>query len=355
MASGNDCFSQGDWTNALTAFNQAQEIERKFTFSDEPTRASLQEFIVKSKVFNALEQGKKAFAEAQWDQAINQYETAVQLLEENSEILRRDNPLESQQKISRIMLHAAIIRDKQRVANHLKNKELSQAIDKMQAIIETIAMSSFVREEEFQTIIKETRLTINQTREDLLMAGHISYLTDNYQKLFTQNNPALNAERLSRPRITFLKKIGNKRLYKVQCFEEGHERPVLLQASYIHDPITNKWHFFNKDNAINEQETVSAGQKMLSSAYQAQEDRVISEQISYLTDNFQTLFIQTTPSLLPESLSRPQARFLRKIGEKMLFMLQCFDQEAGNSAPLKAGYLYDPASKQWEPYNNEAK
>lgn len=251
MASGDEYFSQGEWTKALAAFTQAQERERTFSFADTQTRASLQEIIVRTKVFNALEQGKKDFAEARWDQAISQYETAIELLEENSEILRRDKPLESQQKISRLMLHAAIIRDKQSIAKHLKNKEFTQAIGKMQAIIETTDISSFAGEKEFQTIIRETQLSINQAREDLLMAGQVSYLTTNYQKLFIQNNPALIAERLSHPRVTFLRKIGAKKIYRVQCFEEGHGRPVLLQASYIYDPATRKWLLFSNDSSVN--------------------------------------------------------------------------------------------------------
>ncbi|MBU1986933.1 MAG: hypothetical protein KJ846_06870 [Proteobacteria bacterium] len=351
MASGDEYFSQENWTNALTAFEQAQKIEQKFSFSDAETLTSLQEIIVRTKVFNSLEQGKKAFADAQWDQAISLYEQAIQLLEENSELLRRDNPQQSQQKISRLMLHAAVIRDQQSVANHLKNKEFTQAISKLQAIIKTTSMSSFASEEEFQTIIKETELSIIQAQEDLLKSQHISYLTNNYQKLFTQNNPALNAENLSSPRVTFLKKIGHKMLYRIQCYEQGNSRPVLLQTSYIYDPATKQWRFFSNENSANEQNTINAGQKILSSAYQAQEDRLISEQILYLTDNFQTLFIQDNPSLLPESLSRPQAIFLKKIGGKMLFMLQCFDQGSGDSTLLKVSYLYDPAKNQLEPYN----
>lgn len=253
MAAGEENFSKGDWQNALIAFEQAQQIDLNFSFSNPQTVASLQEFIVKAKVFNALEQGKKAFSDAQWDQAIGQYETAIQLLEANSEILRRDNPVQSQQKISRLMLHAAIIRDKQGVASHLKNKEVIPALNKLQAIIKTIEMSPLAKEQEFQAIIKETRLSINQAQEDILVAEQISYLTNNYQKLFTQNNPTLTAENLSQPRANFLKKIDNNLLFKLQCFEQGHSSPVLLQTSYIYNPATKQWHFFNNDKPEGEQ------------------------------------------------------------------------------------------------------
>ncbi len=353
MTAGEENFSKGNWQNALVAFEQAQKIDQNFSFSNAKTVASLQEVLVKTKVFNALEQGKRAFADAQWDQAINQYETAIKLLEENREILQRDNPLQSQQKISRLMLHAAIIRDKQSVASHLKNKDFIPAIDKLQTIIEIINMSSFGREQEFQTIIKETKLSINQAQEDSLIAEQTSYLTNNYQKLFTKNNPTLHAENLSQPRVNFLKKINNTLLFKLQCFEQGHGRPVLLQINYIYNPTTKQWHFFNNDKSEDEQEAKTTGQNILSSAYQAQEDQVISEQISYLTNNFQALFIEDNPTLLRENLSKPQANFVKKMGEKILFQLQCLDKRADKPTLLKTNYLYDPANNQWEIYPNK--
>jgi hypothetical protein len=355
IATGEEYFGKGDWNNALTAFEQAQEKERTLSPSDIPSRSSsIQENIVRTKIFNSLEQGKKAFADAQWDQAINYYETALQLLEENSEILRRDNPLQSQQKISRLMLHAATIRDKQSAASHLKNKEFSEGINKLQAVIETINKSSFANEQEFQTIIKETRVSVNQAQDDLLITEHTTYLTTNFQKLFTENNPALSADNLLNPRVSFLKKIGDKSLYKIQCFEQGHGRPVLLQASYIYDPATKKWRFYGSETSVNEQEAEITGQKILNSAYQAQERRVIAAQVSYLTNNFQALFIQDNPDLLPDTLSKPEAIFQKKIGEKFLFLLQCLQRKPdGSSVSLKISYLYNPVSNQWDPYDKK--
>jgi tetratricopeptide (TPR) repeat protein len=350
MAAGEGHFAKGEWNKALTAFEQAQEIEKPHSFADATTVTSLQEVIVRTKVFDSLEQGKKAFTEAQWDAAIASYEIALRLLEENSEILRRDNPLQSQQKIAKLMLHAAITRDQQSVATHLKAKEFSLAIDKLQAIIETVNKSPLAKEQEFQTIIKETRGSIAQAQEDLLMIDLNAYLTDNFQKIFTLNNPTLTAENLTQPKTAFVKKIDSKLLFKLQCFEQGHGRPVLLQISYIYDPATQKWRFYSNDKSVNEREEAATGQKILAGAYQAQEDRLIAKQIAYLNDNFQTLLVEDTPDLLAENLTKPQASFVKKIGDKMLFALQYLDQNGEKPTPRKISYLYDPATNKWELY-----
>jgi tetratricopeptide (TPR) repeat protein len=353
VASGDTYLAKGDWDSALTVFEKAQEIEKAFPASDPSSRSALAENIIRTKIFTSLEQGTKAFAEAQWDQAINHYKTARQLLDENSELLNRENPHQSTQKISRLIVHAAVIRDMQGAANHLKNKEFSEAINKLQAVMETINQSPFASEQEFQAITKEARISASQAQEELLISEHISYLTSNYQKLLTQNNPSLAPENLSNPRISFLKKIGNKSVYKIQCVELGHGSPVLIQASYFYDPATRKWSFYRNDASINEPEAELSGQKILAATYQAQENRLIAEQITYLKENSQTLFIQENPSLRPENLTRPEAAFQRKIGEKLLFTLQCLHREADKSTPLKINFLYNSANNKLEPYDTK--
>ncbi len=355
VTAGDSYLAKGDWDNALTVFEQAQEKEKSFPASDPSSHSALAENIIRTKIYSSLEQGTKAFADAQWDQAINYYKTALQLLEENSELLNRDNPLQSQQKISRLILHAAVIRDMQSAANLLKNKELSEAITKLQTVIETINRSPFANEQEFQTITKEARASANKIQEDLLVSEHISYLTNNYQKLLTQNNPSLAPENLSNPRASFLKKIGNKSVYKIQCFEKGHGHPVLLQASYAYDPSTKKWSFYSNDTSVNEQETEMTGQQILAATYQAQENRVIAEQIRYLKENSQAIFMQNNPDLRPENLSKPEAFFQKKIGENLLFTLQCVHQDGDKSTPLRASFLYNSVNNKLEPYETKPK
>jgi ubiquitin-protein ligase len=348
VASGEEFLSKEEWAFALQAFEQAQKKEQLFSLTDTSAHASLQENIVRARVFNALEQGKKASADNQWDQAISEYETANNLLKENREILNHDNLQQSQHKIIKLILNAEIIKERQRADFHMKNKEFAPAIDKLQMIIKTINTSSFASEPEFQTIINETKTSLNIAQGDLLIAEQASYLTNNYQKFFILNNPTLIPEKLVNPRTTYLQKIDNKLLFKIQCSEEGHGRPVLLQTHYLYDPTTKQWVFYNNDQLTNEQKSEKTGQQILSSAYQAQENRLIAEQIAYLTENFQTLFMQNNPTLLRAEISKPQATFLKKIGEKMLFMLQGVHQESGKSTLLKIHYLYDPATNQWE-------
>lgn len=353
IATGDDHFAKKDWTNALAAFELALDKERALSSTDQPIPNSLQERIVRTKIFKALEEGKRAFADAQWDLAIGHYQTAAQLLNQNHEILQGDNPRESQQKIARVMLHAAIIRDQQSAAGHLKNKEYKEGVNKLQAILDTINKSAFTHEREFQEIAREAKASVNQAREELLIAEHIAYLTKNYQKLFTQNNPALNPDNLVSPQAVFLKKIGDKSLYKIQCFEQGHGRPVLLQTRYLHDPATGKWHFYSGETTELDQPAEVAGQKILHSAYQARDNQIIAEQIAYLKENFQTLLTLDGPDLHPETLSNPEVFFQKKIGEKFEFLLQCLHWDTDRATTMKRTYLYDPATKRWQPVHQK--
>jgi hypothetical protein len=255
-----------------------------------------------------------------------------------------------QQELDKLALRNAVSRDRQSAATHLEAKEFTQAIDKLQAIIETINKNPLAKEQEFQTIIKETKASVAQAQEDLLLVELSTYLIDNFQKIFTQNNPILAAENLTQPKTAFVKKIDSKLLFKLQCFEQGHGRPVLLQISYIYDPTTQKWRFYSNDKSVNEREEATTGQNILAGAYKAQEDRLIAKQIAYLIDNFQTLLAENDPDLPAENLTNPQASFVKKVDAKMLFTLQYLDKSSDKPTPRKVSYLYDPETNKWEPY-----
>lgn len=241
MTAGETSYGKGEWKEALSNFEQAQKTEHESPFADPEILLSLQEVIARSKVFHTLELGKEAFTNSQWDQATQYYESAIKLLDENREVLRRDDPEKSQQKIARLLLHTAIIKEKQKIAMHHKNKELDSAKDAMRTLLAMVTKSEFAKEPDFLKISRETEEDLAKAEEELYIKEQVDYLTDNYQKLFIQNNPSLSPESLSNPKVTFLKKIGNQHLFRLQCSEEGHGRPVILQSSYLHDPLTKKW------------------------------------------------------------------------------------------------------------------
>jgi ubiquitin-protein ligase len=244
---GHKSFNSGEWDAALSSYQRALDLVEKLDLSESDTISSLYENIAKTKIYMTIEKGRKAFAASQWDDVIALYEEAILLLEENSKLLSRINTKESRMKLSRIMLHAAIIKDKQDVANYLKSEEYASAIKKLGHIKRSITRSQFADRPEFHTILEEIASQVKDAEKQLLFIEQTTYLTDNYEKLFLKHYPAATRSTLSAPKIEYLKDIGSKLLFRIQCTETTGGRPLRLQMDYLYSPSTKSWSFYTEE------------------------------------------------------------------------------------------------------------
>lgn len=244
---GHSAFKAGDWAGALASYEHALKLAKKLGLAKSDAITSLRENIVRTNIYMAIEKGKKAFAASSWDEVISQYEKAIILLEENSELLSSINTQASGEKLSRIMLHAEIIQGKQSLAKFLKDEELEQAVDKMRDIQQIIVRSKFVDMPEFQTLMDELTADISATREKIQIRKQSTYLTENFEKLFLKHYPAASGSVLSAPKVEFLKNIGEQLLFRMQCTEKSGGRPLRLQMDYLYSPASGTWKFYTEN------------------------------------------------------------------------------------------------------------
>ncbi|MDR3631231.1 MAG: hypothetical protein P4L42_12950 [Desulfocapsaceae bacterium] len=237
-------FTAGRWQDAADQYHNALDMAKDIPNPPSAEMAELNENSTKADLFAAIQGGKEAFDRAQWDEAIRKYESAILLLNENSKSLKQVSSEENRQKISRIMLQASIIRDKQEVARNLKEGRYKPAIDRLLAIADTVTKSPFNREEEFKEVIKEAHVSIAEARQNQLISECTSYLTDNYKDLFVKNYAATRSDSLSDPKATFVKKIDERLLFKLECTETGQGKPLRLIMNYLFDPASRQWKFF---------------------------------------------------------------------------------------------------------------
>lgn len=242
-------FKTGEWANALSSYQQALGLVEKLGLSQSATIATLHQNMARTQIYLSIEKGKEAFAASRWDDVITHYQKAIVLLEENSKLLSKINTTESRAKLSRIMLHAAIIKDKQEVAKSLKAKNYLAAIEQLGAIREGITESPFRDQEEFRAILKELATQIQEAETADLRIEQIAYLTANYKKLFLKHYPAAARSELSLPSVIFLRNLERNLLFRLQCTETGSGRPLRLQMDYLYSPSDKSWSFYSE--AIN--------------------------------------------------------------------------------------------------------
>lgn len=244
---GHNFFNNNEWLSALDSYQRALELVVKLNLPESNTISDLHENIARTKIYMTVEKGQEAFAAAHWDEAISQYEQAIILLEENSKLLSQINTKDSRGKLSRIMLHASIIRDKQDVAKHLKSEKYGPALAKLHNIKESIAASSFAAQPEFQIILQDISNQIQDAEKQLIINEKTAYLLENFNALFLKHYPAAVHSILTSPKVEYLKKIENKFLFRMQCTEESGGRPIRLQMNYLYSPANGKWEFYSDE------------------------------------------------------------------------------------------------------------
>lgn len=243
---GHHDFKNGNWENALGNYQHALILVKKLGLAESDTIKSLHENIARTKIYMAIEKGKDAFKAAQWDEVISQYEKAIILLRENSNLLRSINTEESGEKLSRIMLHAEIIQDKQDLAKLLKTDDYEPAVDKLQEIKKTVTESRFAKRPEFKIIVEEASAQITDINNKLLIHQQSNYLIENFEKLFLKHYPAASGSTLSSPKVEYMKNIDNKLLFRMQCTEKSGGRPLRLQMDYLYSPANGSWTFYSE-------------------------------------------------------------------------------------------------------------
>jgi len=242
---GDSTFAQNEWSKAAHLYQEAVTIGKSMRNLSSAELSELLEKAAKAKLYSTIQGGKEAFDNAQWDKAIQRYETAISLLKEDSTILKQGSSEENRKKLTRIMLQASIIRDKQDVARKLKDKKIPQAVNKLQAILETVRNSPFSKEEYFQQIIKEVELRIIETKNNQLISEATEYLIKNYKTVVKKNYPIATEGSLSEPKATFVKKLGAKLLFKIECTDMGQGTPLRIIMYNTYDPSSKKWAFYS--------------------------------------------------------------------------------------------------------------
>lgn len=245
---GDMAFQESKWVEASAQYRKALAIAIKAPNPDEDTIYELKQLVVKGDLYAIISGGKSAFRRAEWDKAIDSYDQAITLLEDNRELLQQANTDENRKKLARILLQASVIRDKQSAARHLKEHEYNQAIEKLQAIINSVSSSDFAEEQVFVAAQDEAQRSIEQAQTDSLLSDKISYLEDNFEDLFTKHYSGSPPESLTERTVVFERQDKDMLLFRLQCVEVGHGRPLQLVMKYAYDLQTGAWRFYSDAN-----------------------------------------------------------------------------------------------------------
>ncbi|MFN2353642.1 MAG: hypothetical protein ABR512_03825 [Desulfopila sp.] len=244
---GKKYFDANDWESAIQQYEKALRLRgvSTVTTSHEQT-ASLYSNMAEAELFTLINSAKDSFSQSEWHNAISYYQQAIELVREKGELLKRIDPDEIQQQLERIILRTRIVQHKQKADQRLSNEEYTKAILAYNKVIDVVQASGLEDDKEFKAIIQGTRENIEKTRTDAAIAQRIQYLEDNYITIFAENYSAAIPEYLSDPKATFLRYTDGKELYEIQCLESNRGRKLRLVMLYSYDPSRDAWEFYSK-------------------------------------------------------------------------------------------------------------
>ena len=136
--------------------------------------------------------------------------------------------------------------------NFIAGKEVSMenveiAIKELENIQQSITSSQFAEQAEFQAILEEIVPQIQDAKEQLTLIEQSTYLKNNFKKMFLKHYPTATHSKLSNPRVEYLRHIGNKPLFRMQCTSTDSGRPFRIQMDYLYSPSDGHWSFYSED------------------------------------------------------------------------------------------------------------
>ncbi len=234
-------FTQSQWQETIRFLEQAQQtITNNPSVVTDKERLDLHKLLVNARLYLMLSTAREAYEGKQWDQAIQQYQGALDLLNNDPESA---NELvgDSVEKIERTLLLVNIAQLQEKVVIAEGNKDAAGVIRHGTAIQRLIQGSKFNNDAAIKTIAQKVGSNVGSHQEALNQADKVRWLEEHYEDIFRNNYPTFRGSKLTQPKAVFDKKVGNKSYFNLTCIERSQGSASKLELNYAFDHDTGKW------------------------------------------------------------------------------------------------------------------
>lgn len=234
-------FTQSQWEETIRFLEQAQStINANPAVVSAKDRLDLHKLLVNARLYLMLSRAREAYEGKNWDQAIQEYQNALDLL--NNEPNNTDDPvIDSVDKIARtlLMVQIAQIQDKVLVAEG--NGDIAEVIAQSRNIQRLIQGSKFADDPAVKIVYQKVGHTIASHQDALRQNEKIRWLEEHFEEIFRSNYPTFRGSKLMQPKAVFVRKVGSKSLFTLTCVERSQGASSKLELAYMYDPATDKW------------------------------------------------------------------------------------------------------------------
>ncbi len=245
LLQGQEAFTAANWQETIAMLERAQHIlAANPEVASAAEKREINRLLVNSRLYHILSGAKDAFEKQEWEKAIQEYEGAISLLEDNRDLLGGSVP-DSIEKIRKTILMTQISREQNLNALAVEKKDAEASLKSYQTINDLISTSPFQEDETLGKILKNARDMTDTLAYEIKINRRIDWLTEHYEEIFRKMYPSAKSSELLRPQADFIREENGRLLFKVACVEKRQGRSFRLELNYQYDPKTDSWDIYS--------------------------------------------------------------------------------------------------------------
>lgn len=192
-----------------------------------------------------LSTATKAHDEEQWETAIENYQSALGLINEKGKYL--GSKAEQKGKLRRNLFLDQISSHTKNAEEAEKIKDFATALEEHKAMVYLIGKNDAAEDGEMKETLVNSMQQVAVLEEKLRIQNNLQWLLDNYKEIFLTHYPATIPSSLRSPQATFLKYNDANPVFDLSCQEKGKNSVVKLRVLYQYNPETEKWSIYEGD------------------------------------------------------------------------------------------------------------
>jgi len=234
-------FTQSQWQTTIKYLEQAQQaIDINPNVVSEKERQDLHRLLTNSRLLLMLSTAREAFQQKNWNQAIQEYQNALNLLAREPDIRENSND-ESLGKIEKTLLMVKIAQIQDQATKDEKTEDIAANLARYKDIQALINASAHQNDPAVKNVAQQLADKIGKQQELLLQREKIAWLEGHFEDIFRANYPTFKNSKFSLPKAVFTKKIGSRLVFTLTCLERSQGSSSKLELHYQFDTSSGKW------------------------------------------------------------------------------------------------------------------
>jgi len=239
-----ETFTDAQWQQTIEMLENAKKLldANSDTITVEERR-ELDRLLADSRLFQILSLARLAYENQEWDKAIKEYKRSLAMIKDEQDTFggAHDGAVA---KIEKTILMINISREQAMATAAEQKNDLKTALSHYKAIEDLIAAFGTSKDNALVEVEKNIRSQIKAKTVQLAMNNKISWLKENFEKIFHKAYPSSRSSKLSHPKVTFIKQEKGKQLFKISCVERNRGSSFRLEVKYQYNLANGKWSIY---------------------------------------------------------------------------------------------------------------